>query len=651
MCGITGFARKNGGVFSSLQKMAESIQHRGPDHSGYLLASAEASDALGPQEHYTSQSLKSDQFTVGLAHLRLSIVDISARAHQPMTRENGHVWMVYNGEVYNYLDLKKDLQAIGYTFKSGSDSEVIIAAYQHWGPRFVERCQGMFAIVILDADEEKLFFYRDRLGIKPLFLRETRNGVDFSSEIKSLMLEEGSSAVLNAQSVGAYFRYQMVQHTPDSFFVGVRELPAGHMMTLCLKTGETRQEQYYDLAEAVEKRRADVPEDEAEQIEYIRSVFNDTVHSHLMGDVRVGACLSGGVDSSSIVCTANQLMNQSSGPNLSDSLGGEIVTFSSCHQDRRFDEQEYIDLVNNRCSTKPVKIFTQPDDLAEDIDTLIWHQDEPFTSPSIYAQYRLMKAARDNGVTVLLDGQGGDEIFAGYRKFFFFMLKGHLKNGGIGPFLSECMGGLRNGDGDLFDFRAMKRFLPFAAKSRSVDSMLDIEKWPQLKSPLEGFTGAPTLWQRQVLDLLKFSAPSLLRYEDRNSMAFGIEARVPFLDHIMVESAVALPTKAKIKNGVAKFGLREAMRGCVPDEILDRRTKMGFVTPELAWMQGALRPVMEEMHSKPHYLLKEIMDVDAVQVDFQSLLNGEKSRLNAREHFRVFCLDRWLMKFNVTDIG
>ncbi len=629
--------------------MSQAIIHRGPDDAGYLLAGrfADASALAEPGTEYLPEAVPCGH-GVGLAHRRLSILDTRAHGRQPLNRHLEGAWIAYNGETYNFRELRQELQAGGVAFTTSTDTEVLLAAYETWGVDFITRCNGMFALALFDPKRGELLLYRDRVGIKPLYIHEDETGLTFCSELKGLLAGSIFTRRADPVAIRAYLEFQVVHHRPETFLQNVSELPAGHMMRIDLHSRKTTISPYYSLMEGVEQQRGELPATTADQIHFIREKFIDTVRSHLVSDVRAGSCLSGGLDSSSIVCVMHRLQHE--GISETGSLGKQITTFSSCHRDRRFDEQEYIDLVTKRCDAQAIKIFSAPEDLAERFDELVWHQDEPFTSASIFAQFLLMEAARKEGVTVLLDGQGGDEIFAGYRKFFFFYMRDLLRGKKLSTFGLEMFGGLTRGDGDLFDFRAMRRYLPgpLRRRIRTMGQFLDpaISK----QAGLPGFQGGSAITTRQILDVEHYSLPALLHYEDRNSMAFGIEARVPFLDYKMIETGIALPVEAKIKGGVAKYVLREAMRGIVPDRILDRRTKMGFVTPEQEWMRGPLRPIMENMLAMPQDITRELVDIEGVSVQYRLFVKNGSCVLLPREFFRLLCLDRWISLFNISSI-
>lgn len=653
MCGIAGLVHwscDRDNPAQKLMQMSHAILHRGPDDAGYLFAGNGITIPSDDPKTTVRQEESLGETCLGLAHRRLSILDLEEHGRQPMNqgeraKNKRSPWIVYNGETYNFRELRAELMQSGASFATNTDTEVLLAAYEHWGENFITRCNGMFALALYDPQRNMLLLYRDRVGIKPLYIREDERSLTFASEMKAILAGDDFTRTADPAAMMAYLDFQIVHHRPETFLRGICELPPGHMMTIDLATRKSKTTCYYDLATSLEARRNNLPAKAEDLVAFVKEAFISSIRSHLVSDVPIGSCLSGGLDSSSIVCTADMLMRTESLEN--SCLGDHITTFSSCHKDKRFDEQEYIDLVVEACSAKSIKVFSSPEDLAERFDKLVWHQDEPFTSASIFAQFLLMEAAHKNGVTVLLDGQGGDEIFAGYRKFFFFYMRDLLRGKKIGRFSREMYGGITRGDGDLFEFRAMRRYLPGALR-RNIKTIGNFIHHEALKDAgLRGFQGGASLIDRQILDVERYSLPALLHYEDRNSMAFGIEARVPFLDHQMIETGIALPIEAKINGGISKHILREAMRGIVPERILNRRTKMGFVTPEQQWMRHTLRPLMEEMLAAPQYVTKEIVDIKGVAEQYRFFVNNGQSALAPREFFRLLCLDRWIKLCNV----
>lgn len=652
MCGIAGFVDRGGASddpAARLSRMVDVISHRGPDDVGYLLCGPDPSAGGLPTPSTEMVRWADVGISLGLGHRRLSILDLSVRGHQPMRWGSSRRWIAFNGEIYNFRELRGRLRGRGVEFLTETDTEVLLAGMALQGSDFLAECRGMFAFAYLDLDGGELCLGRDRAGIKPLYYWASPTRFLFASELKAILADGDVPRRVDSGAVHAYLALQIVDHREESFVSGVRQVPPGHLLRLDLTSGTTRLTPYYDLATQVEARRAQVPDDPKAAVAMVREAFVASVREHLVSDVRVGSCLSGGIDSSAIVCVAQGLLD--GGDAESASIGSSMMTFSSCHTDPRFDEQVFIDQVVAACRAEAVKVFSTPEALAERFDTLVWHQDEPFTSPAIYAQYCLMESARQHGIKVLLDGQGGDELFAGYRKFFFVHLRQLVKRGRIARAAAELVGGFLHGDGDLFDLSAARRYLPsqFRRRGRSLESYVSVAQGGDGGGG--GLSVGASVSLRQLADVQRYSLPALLRYEDRNSMAFGVEARVPFLDHRLMELGLALPSELKIRSGVLKSVLRRAMEGVVPGAILSRRTKMGFAVPDLEWVRGALAPRVDEALHRPDPLLGELLDVGGLRGEFERLRATGSAAVRPREFFRIACLDAWLKRFGMDDVS
>nr|WP_321258547.1 asparagine synthase (glutamine-hydrolyzing) [uncultured Pseudodesulfovibrio sp.] len=636
MCGIAGILRfaGNNDDMQLIRAMTNVISHRGPDDHGFLTATPKET-AIPDGKWAQAKS----PLPVHFGHRRLSILDLSAAGRQPMASADGTVWITYNGEAYNYLELRQELKELGHAFRTGTDTEVLLAAYQEWGTEFINRVNGMFAFALLDLRKKRFFMFRDRFGIKPLFYHQNGSRLLFGSEIKCLLESPDVTRTVNRQAVRSYLCSQILDHGPETFFEGIRSLSPGHYISCDLSGGQPKVHRYYNVLE----RAAALPPISS-PIETFRETFERSVSYRLRSDVRVGACLSGGLDSSSIVCTMDKLLKE--GVSESASIGKSLVTFTSCHDDPKFDEREFVKAVTDETGANAIHVFSAPDELVEHLAALVWHQDEPFSSPAIYAQYCLMEAAQRENVVVLLDGQGGDELLCGYRKFFFFYLKQLLRQKKPLVCAKELLGALLHGDEDLFDMRAAKRYMPGKlANCNPMNSILTNRFLSESSTPPIGRGSG--LVERQVADIEHFSIPPLLRYEDRNSMAFGIETRLPFLDYNVTELSLALPVETKIKKGIAKHILRDAMRGTVPDTVLDRRSKMGFEMPEDAWLRGPLAPLVEHSLTKRHSILDGIVDTAQAFNMFRAFRQGQPTPIRSRDFFRLLCLDMWAQIHNL----
>lgn len=629
MCGIAGIISRDTGLLAKIRKMTEVQSHRGPDGVGHLL--------IGATARLTAEKVAETQpgDFLALGHRRLAILDCTSAGAQPMSSPDGKYWISYNGEVYNYLELRGELEAAGYRFSSGSDTEVVLAAYRAWGVRCFERFNGMWAMAIWDAQRQCLVLSRDRLGVKPLYLLKTNKALLFASEIKGILATNLIEPRLNISVAIDYLKWSMVGHRLESFFQGITAFPPGHYAVVEKNTVKLSPAvPFWCLTPSSSSLGM---EDAAREF---AEHFKESVRLRLRSDVPVGSCLSGGLDSSAIVCEMNR---------QHDAGATALHTFNAASHDPRFDERRWADLVNTRVQAQAHYTFPAPDGFEQELDQLLWHQEEPFTSASIYAQWQIMKAARGQGVPVLLDGQGADECLCGYRKFYMFYLRQLIQERRIGRFIKEVSALLVQGDRGLLRWREGARYLPFFLRTRiaGIRELLQPglrKTWDSCQINL-GEVGS--IAERQIADIQKYSVPSLLRYEDRNSMAWSIESRVPFLDYRLVEWTVAAPTGVKLAGGRTKAVLRKALRGLVPDEILDRRDKMGFVTAQEVWMKKELQPAIEQCFSDESFPLASFFDQKVLLAEYRNWLVNGKGTVSQQELFRVFILARWVKRFNV----
>ena len=627
MCGISAvFLRSPGRLDASFRQSLDLIKHRGPDGRGIV---------WGQEGDKTKFGENCDgAFSWALGHVRLAILDTSENGLQPMGFDCGTLWISYNGEVYNYLELKVELEQAGYCFKTGTDTEVILAAYAEWGTKCLDRFVGMFAFVLVDLVKKRVFCARDRFGVKPLYFFQSTSGTYIISEPKQLKAFPEYSFRVNRQLLVDLLVDGVVNHVPDeSLFKGIIPLVPGHY--LCWDLGEpfpdlSKAEPYWNLSGDIR------PYTRQEAMERVEAAFIDAVRIRLRSDVPVGSCLSGGIDSSSIVGVASR------------DFGARVQTFSACFNGYSFDEQYYMDAVTRHCGTIENKAFPIGDDFAEDIESVVYHQDEPFAGPSIYSQWCVMRAARNAGVPVLLDGQGGDEALCGYRKYSFFYLDALLKQGKYGSALWNALLMVVNGDQRLFRFSEGQRYLPgiLRRNSDTIESRLSSEaKLLQRKVWRISNVENRSLRDYQKDDLLRWSLPSLLRYEDRNSMAHSVESRVPFLDHRFIELCMSIPDALFFLDGKTKRLLTGAMGNRLPAEVHNRRVKYGFSTPNEDWLRGDLGRVIEQ-EIKRSAILDEIIDTSLVQKDFAAFYSGA-SGLNANKLFLIGCIAIWMRVFNV----
>jgi asparagine synthase (glutamine-hydrolysing) len=607
MCGINGFTWKDA---SLIEKMNGALKHRGPDD----------------QSTYIDEN-------ISLGHRRLSIIDLSQAGRQPMENEDGSIWIVFNGEVYNFGEIRSELAEKGHKFRSNTDTEVIIHAYEEWGCDSVERFNGMWAFALYDKAKNLLFLSRDRFGVKPLYYYYDDNGLIFSSEIKGI-LQHGIDRKPSDKAIYDYLALGFVDHSPETFFKGLFRLAPGGNLIYDLSSRSVKIWQWYDLRERLEEIKGLCEVDLAKRV---RDIFEDSVRYRLISDVPVGSCLSGGIDSSAIVYAMRNLNNQA-----------EIKTFSMVFPGRKIDESSYVDEVVKDTKVEPHRISPSPEDLLKDLNDLIWTQEEPFRTPSIYGQYKVMELAHKNGMKVLLDGQGSDELFAGYFIYYKYYLFESLLNLRLDEF-SQTVQAIGDKLNDMVIF-------PLA----TVLSRLGLSNWllkhmwlkrakylnnfedTDLANPLpdRGFSLNRALYS----DLTKYSIPQLLRYEDKNSMRWSIETRVPFLDYRFVELAMSLPSSCKIQKGVTKHILRKALRDMVSPKILQRRDKLGFVTPDDDWLSTPVfREMVERMISSSQFKSRRYWKQEEAAKLIEEHLSGKKN--HSEEIWRILNTELWLRTF------
>lgn len=590
MCGIAGLVNFDRRSINrgTLKAMADSIAHRGPDDQGYL--TVPASGEVTRSRHVESLA----DGWLGLAHRRLTILDLSPAGWQPMRLGDTNYYITFNGEIYNYVELRQALQKTGRTFDSHSDTEVLLAAYAEWGVRAFSRLVGMFGCAILDLREKKLVFVRDPFGIKPLYYSESAGRLAFASEIKAVLASGVPSRKVCAQRLYDYLRLAQSDAGEQTFLDDVRQLPAAHYVVVDLEQGVVGSPvRYWDLPRepAREISFADATEE-------LRAQFMDNVRLHMRSDVPVGAALSGGIDSSSIVMA----MRHIGGPDQ------EIHTFSFVPKDESVSEARWMDLVGEKAGVIRHRIQPDADMLLRELDALVTFQDEPFGSIRIYAQHLVYRATQEAGIKVVLDGQGADEQIAGYGKHYPARMASLLRRGDVNAaraFAGNVAASGAMGTRDLW-LRAIMDGVPSVLHSlgRRLSGHRTMPAWLQGKWFRE--QGVITEWStpagsddrlRDLLrqDLTETSLPMLLRWQDRNSMAHSVESRVPFITTALVEKVLSYPERHLITDdGTRKAVFRAAMRGLVPDPILDRQDKVAFVTPELSWLH-VLRPWVDDL--------------------------------------------------------
>lgn len=585
------------------------VSHRGPDGRGWRVFDSPA----GP---------------VALGHRRLAIIDLDDRALQPMASDDRRYWIVYNGEIYNFVELRKELENTGIGFRTTSDSEVLLKAYQLWGAGALARLIGMFAFVVWDDHAKTLFIARDRLGIKPLVYHASERGFAAGSEIRQLVDLPGFARRINLERAHNFLESGVTDHHSDTLFADAFNVGPGHFVELDLKTW--RPGQRLPVTEYWQPPKPDERDwSERDSAEEFRELFLDSIRLHMRADVRVGSCLSGGLDSSSIVAAQARLWAD----------GREkLNAISAVFPGSPIDESVFIDSVVLKTGVNSSRVTLDPADLFTDAEDIVRAQGEPYGSTSIHAQYHVFRRARELSIKVMLDGQGADELLGGYHGCFHYHYARLIRQARV----SELLVTLRerkawHGLSYREQLAGFTRRLPSPFRQLAQppgDSPLPNLDWmasavlsshkpaqggiiAQAIAP-QGLSMPRSLGDYCVILTRATSLPMLLRYEDRNSMAHSIEARVPFLDHRLVEFALRLGDQNKIVGGDTKRVLRRAMADILPQEVLMRRDKIGFATPEETWFKGPLRKSIEA-------------GVEATLAMYPGLLNAQATRQLACE--------------------
>ena len=605
MCGIAGMIEKRAGVVESarLQAMTDSVAHRGPDGQGIAIFGA-----------------------VGFGHRRLAILDLSAEGAQPMAYGDTGLTIIHNGEIYNYRELRRELESLGYRFRSETDTEVILAAYAAWAEECVARFNGMWAFAIHDAKKNRVFCSRDRFGVKPFYYHENAERLVFGSEIRQI-LPFLSARRARQQALETFIITSGKDLNEHTFFDGVKRLPAGHSLIYDLTTHQHRITPHYTL-----RRAAEAPKlSREEAAEALYTLLTDAVKLRLRSDVTVGTCLSGGLDSSSVATIAAGLSSAS-----------PFAAITAVSEQESNNEAGYAAEVVKNAGLNWFQTAPTYADFTDSLPAIVRAQEEPFGSASIVMQYFVMKTARASGIPVLLDGQGGDELLLGYERYYATSLLTMARRRGLLPALHEMRQIQKNNS--KMGPRNIAKYLVGASSSHLryayyLHQHRYFKHRPACPAHLKALAGAVTdVWALQALDITSTSIPILLRFEDKNSMAHGIETRLPFLDYRLVEFALSLPADYKIHDGWTKWPLRHAMQGRMPDSITWRKNKFGFEAPEEIWLRRHDNPMQAAVFASP--ILRELVDMKKLQAHWP--------RLDLRSRFRLFIAALWEAEFALT---
>ena len=567
MCGISGILRADGEPVPAglVDAMVATLRHRGPDGEGTYFAPG-----------------------IAFGHTRLAIIDLTKASDQPFIDEDAGLVLSFNGEIYNYIELREELKALGQTFRSTGDTEVLLRAYEQWGADCLSRLNGMFAFALWDNRKRTLLLARDRFGEKPLYIARSPKGVIFASEMKAILAIRPELRKVNRRALYRYLARGDLDLDHETFFDGIDALPGGHYLLLDHE-GRGEPVRYWQAC------ASRVPRNRGEAVERFRELLFDSVRIRLRSDVPVGSSLSGGLDSSSIVSTihaekASRTVHQK--------------TFSARFHSAAHDEGKFINIVTYRVDADSHEVWVEPEQFIDAFEQLQYHQEEPVASASPFAQWLVMGLAKEHNTTVLLDGQGADEILAGYDQAHGMFLAHWLRRGRLDRVARELASYGRR-------YRGIREPAQYAAYYSLPGGFRDrlVERYYRSAGVVshelhrefapDHVEGPSPFPDRLRNELVRWQTttqlPEFLRYADRNSMAFSREVRLPFLDHRLVEYCFGLPADLLLRGATTKVILRESMRGIVPDEILDRKDKLAYAPPQTQWNHGPLKPWITTM--------------------------------------------------------
>jgi asparagine synthase (glutamine-hydrolysing) len=607
MCGIAGFATADNLDKSEilLDEMLNSIKHRGPDGQGKEV---------------------NEDFSIGMR--RLAIIDV-ASGWQPIYSHDKRLAIVLNGEIYNYQELWQELKKKRYSFTTDhSDTETVLHGYEEWGEKVVDHLVGMYAFVIYDKKRRELFIARDRLGIKPLYYFERNGRFFFASEIKALLKSKLIKPEVNLPVLYRFLMFRVHDNGEETFFKGIKRLLPGHYMTVG-KRGIKKIKKYWQPRHNPQFSSEKTDREYADEFLHL---FKKVVKRHLIADVPVGITLSGGLDSSGVSSLTAELMRE--GVDLH--LGGKLHTFSSLYPNKTIDESGYIHTVERYIGSEPHYVYPKVEEFWQDLSRWIYHQEEPTISSAPYAYYRVYQLAH-RFVKVTLSGNGGDELLAGYLPYFRSYLTAALDQKKYFNAVKEVVAGWDIYKRYFYDLIEQKN--PFS-KNLKMNELLS-RAFVGQGGDFQYFISR-NLNERLMQDVLYYSTPNLLRYEDKNSMAFSIEARVPFLDHQLVEYIFGLPIDQKIKNGWTRYVYRNAMKGRIPEKNRLRRSKVGFTNPELDWLK-AKADVITDIFSSNTFKNRALYDNDKLLNSFEKWLDGSPG--DGLIFWRIMVSELWMREF------
>jgi asparagine synthase (glutamine-hydrolysing) len=589
MCGITGIFYTDFSETVSkdlLQAMTSVLFHRGPDEGTVYVDGA-----------------------VGLGHRRLRVIDLEG-GKQPIFNEDGNMCIVFNGEIYNFRELQRELKKTGHRFHTNCDTEVILHAYEEFGEDCIRQLRGMFAFAIWDRKKRRLFLARDRMGIKPLYYCWNGRKFLFASEIKAMLQDPTLKREIDLFALEDYLTYGYIP-APRTIYQGIRKLPAGHRLTVSLED-RTRESEYWNLVFEPKEGL-----DEARHADRLLEVLHESVDLHLVSDVPLGAFLSGGIDSSAVVGLMAGLMRE------------PVKTVSIGFHETEFDEIRYARMVTQRFQTQNYEKIVEARDF-KILDSLIWQFDEPFADPAMIPNYYVSQVARGH-MTVSLSGDGGDETFGGYPRFVDF-IENYMNNGRI------------SAEESYFKHKSllipeMKRQLYRDSLRKSLEGY---DSFSVMKTYFDQARGWEPLSQVQYVETKTYLTDDILTKVDMTSMANSLEVRVPLLDHKLVEYVTTIPARYKVQNGTEKYIFKHALRNLLPSETLER-SKMGFQVPLVHWFRSELKELFEQRVLSKDAFIGQFFDLNTIRQWWTQ--HQQRGRDYSRQLWILLGLECWGRKF------
>ncbi|MBL7129801.1 MAG: asparagine synthase (glutamine-hydrolyzing) [Candidatus Omnitrophica bacterium] len=625
MCGIAGFIvlRKTDFDLSlTIQNMANSMAHRGPDDRGYLVLP------------YGEQKNKS---YVALGHRRLKIIDLSQRAHQPMSNFSEKIFISYNGEIYNYIELREELIQKGYNFASRSDTEVVLKAYEEWGTACFKKFNGMWAMAIFDKEKRRIILSRGRFGQKPLYYYKTEKELIFASEIKALLKYPAIIKKPNYEKIFRYiaYNYRYIDIDDSSYFENIYQVPKGSYLEID-EFLNIKESSYWELNPGF------MQVSDKKAVRGFKDIFIDAVRLRLRSDVPVGCMLSGGMDSTSITCVAYKVLKK------------PIVTFSGISGEEKgvYDESGYINSVIKETNAKFHYIRPDPADIFETIKAMLYYHDEPVCTVTWYSLYLIAKKVAKEKIPVILNGHSGDELLAGYWDHYHYNFYDLEINGDIGSLEYERKCWENNHKRDIFEIEKSREYI----EKLTNNEVSGMNRFPdysgcfkdEISSKYQrdihfSTSSKSLLANRLYLELLFETIPPSLRPEDRNTMSQSLESRSPFLDYRLVEYCFSLPNKFKIRNGLGKWVLREAMKGILPEDVRTRKDKAGFISPADEWFRTINRKQVYDLINSESFKNRGIFNIKAINELFEQHLKKEKNHQMLL--WQIINIELWFKRF------